>query len=320
MTCWKTQLKNNFTKIESLLDFLEFDLDNREKVLKRSRFVLNLPVRLANKIAKNNPDDPLFLQFVPLTLENEQNPLYVMDPVGDHLAQKTPKLLHKYQGRALLIPTSACAMHCRYCFRQNYSYDKTKGLSEEIAAINADTTLSEIILSGGDPLSLPNYQLQELLTSLSTISHVKRIRFHTRFPIGIPERIDEEFLEILARQPQQVWFVIHSNHPREFDEDVTAALRKVRNTGAVVLNQSVLLKGVNDNAKTLIELSELLIAHGIFPYYLHQLDRVQGAGHFEVSENQGLELIQELRKALPGYAVPQYVREIAGEPSKTPFN
>lgn len=319
MNCWKTILKNNFTKIDALLDFLEFDSVNREKIPNRSRFVLSLPVRLAEKIEKNNPSDPLFLQFVPQELENEKNPLFVMDPVGDFAVQKTPMMLHKYHGRALLVLTSACAMHCRYCFRQNYPYETVRGLAKEIAAIQEDSTLSEVILSGGDPLSLPNSQLKELLGQLSGIPHVKHIRFHSRFPIGIPERIDQEFIEIISALPQQVWFVIHSNHPREFDADVQLALRKLRDAKVLLLNQSVLLKGVNDHPKTLIELSELLTLQGIIPYYLHQLDRVQGAAHFEVPENQGLELIKAMQACLPGYAVPKYVREIPGSTSKTPL-
>lgn len=317
MTSWKTILKSNFTKIDSLLDFLEFDPINREKILERSRFVLNLPKRLAEKMTKNNPSDPLFLQFVPLKLEQEHHPMHVMDPVGDCLAQKTPKFLHKYQGRALLMPTSACAMHCRYCFRQNYPYEVTKkGVDEELELIRQDTTISEIILSGGDPLSWSNDQLRTLLKSLSEIDHITKIRFHTRFPIGIPERIDSELLTIFSQHPQQIWFVIHCNHPLELDQDVLNALRQLRNAGAVVLNQSVLLKGVNDQEEVLCALSELLTANGILPYYLHQLDRVHGTAHFEVCEDQGLQLIESMKKRLPGYGVPKYVREIPAMPHK----
>ena len=318
MSCWKLILKNNFTKIEKLLDFLEFSPLNREHVLARSRFVLNLPYRLAQKMEKNNLDDPLFLQFVPLKLEEEIHPLHVMDPVGDCQARKSSKLLHKYQGRALMMPTSACAMHCRYCFRQNYPYETSyPGLDQELEWIAADTSLSEIILSGGDPLSWSNDKLKTLLKELSRIPHIKKIRFHTRFPIGIPERLDEELLAIFAEHPQQIWFVIHCNHPKELDLDVLAALTRVRKTGAVVLNQSVLLRGVNDDENTLCMLSEILTSNGIFPYYLHQLDRVQGAAHFEVPASKGLELIAAMKKRLAGYAVPKYVQEIASMPHKT---
>lgn len=317
MNDWKLILKNNFTKIEPLLDFLEFDSETKREVLPRSRFVLNLPVRIAQKMEKNHLDDPLFRQFVPLVQESEPHPLHVVDPVGDCLAQKTPKFLHKYHGRALLMPTSACAMHCRYCFRQNYPYETTrKGVDEELNLIREDTSLSEIILSGGDPLSCPNSQLKEIFNRLAEISHIKKVRIHTRFPIGIPERIDTELLDLFSSHPQQIWMVIHCNHPKELDRDVLSFLQKVRRSGVVLLNQTVLLKGVNDDLETLISLSELLTDHGILPYYLHQLDRVQGAAHFEVAESEGLRLIQEMKKRLPGYAVPKYVKEIASRPHK----
>lgn len=317
MNDWKPILKNNFTKLEPLLQFLELDSKKREEVLARSRFVLNLPLRIAQKIEKNNLDDPLFRQFVPLVQEEKPHPLHLADPVGDCMAQKTPKFLHKYHGRALLMPTSACAMHCRYCFRQNYPYETTrKGVEEELNLIREDHSLSEIILSGGDPLSCPNSQLKEIFGQLALIPHIKKVRIHTRFPIGIPERIDTELLELFSSHPQQLWLVVHCNHPKELDHDVLSALKKVKRSGAVVLNQSVLLKGVNDDLETLISLSEILTDHGIIPYYLHQLDRVQGAAHFEVAESEGLRLIQEMKKRLPGYAVPKYVKEIASQPHK----
>lgn len=317
MSSWKSILKDNFTRIDALLDFLEFSPENRQLVLPRSRFVLNLPRRIAAKIKKDDLSDPLFLQFVPLQQEGEWKPDDLIDPVGDCHAQKTGKFLHKYQGRALLMPTSACAMHCRYCFRQNYPYETSiKGVEAELNLIRQDTSLSEMILSGGDPLSCSNEQLREILSSLADIPHIKKLRFHTRFPIGIPERIDEELLEIFSNYPRQIWVVIHCNHPRELDAEVLGALKKLRSTGAVLLNQSVLLKGVNDTKEVLIELSELLTENGILPYYLHQLDRVRGASHFEVSESEGLELISAMRKCLPGYGVPSYVKEIAGQPHK----
>ena len=183
--------------------------------------------------------------------------------------------------------------------------------------IRHDPSIREVILSGGDPLSLPNRVLGRLLEQLSEIDHVKNIRFHTRYPIGIPERIDEDFIAMLEKLSQQIWFVIHCNHPRELDNEIFGRLTRLRKIGVIVLNQAVLLKGVNDSVDVLKELCETLTDHGILPYYLHQLDRVQGAQHFEVSEDVGHLLMEELRKVLPGYAVPKYVREIAGEKSKT---
>ena len=283
----------------------------------RPRFVLNLPFRLAAKIQKKNLDDPILRQFVPLQDEEVMDPNFKKDPVADALSCKTPKLLHKYAGRVLLVVTSACAMHCRYCFRQNFAYDSShKEFEHELDFIAKDSSIHEVILSGGDPLSLDDQILDSVLQRIAAIPHVRKIRFHTRFPVGIPERIDAPFLAVLEKVPIQMWFVIHANHPRELDSDVLAALKIIQKLGIPVLNQSVLLKGVNDNADILIELSKKLSDHGIIPYYLHQLDQVQGAAHFEVKEDQGLDLISALKIQLPGYAVPKYVREIPGMPSK----
>ena len=242
---------------------------------------------------------------------------YSSDPIGDIPSRKSAKLLHKYDGRVLLVCTSACVMHCRYCFRQNFDYEPQPGFTEELELITADPTIHEVILSGGDPLSLNNQTLKQLLTKLSEIPHLTRLRFHTRFPIGIPERLDDEFIAILTSLKQSVWFVIHVNHASELDYDILERLGELRRQGIIILNQSVLLKGVNDSAQALKDLCEKLVDNGILPYYLHQLDRVQGTGHFEVDENVGVKLINELSMCLPGYAVPKYVREISGEPSKT---
>ncbi len=318
MIPWRAIQKTNFNSGKSLVEFLELDAENAREVLERSRFTLNLPRRLAEKIEKNNLDDPILKQFVPLREELVSSVGFSCDPVGDTSSQKTTKLLQKYVGRALLVCTSSCTMHCRYCFRQNFPYDTSDKLfDEELEAIAQDCTLEEIILSGGDPLSLSDLVLQQLLQALTSINHVQRIRFHTRFPIGIPERIDDSFLQILASTKVQIIFVIHVNHPRELDEDVIASLKKIQRLGIPVLNQAVLLKGVNDNLLTLKTLFETLINIGVMPYYLHQLDRVQGTAHFEVEEEVGLSLLEELRGCLPGYAIPQYVREIAGKPSKS---
>jgi EF-P beta-lysylation protein EpmB len=318
MSTWRLLQKENFTKIEELLDFLEIEPALRASILKKPSFALNLPRRLAAKIAKNSLEDPILRQFVPLE-EEQRNPTgFVADPVSDTLFRKGKKLLVKYEGRALLLVSSACAMHCRYCFRQNFDYElETKEFEEEIALLKENSSLSEIILSGGDPLSLSNTALQSLIEALDTIPHLKRLRFHTRFPIGIPERIDEEFLGILDSTRLQTVFIIHCNHPRELDEEVLTALRKIQRLGIPVLNQGVLLKGVNDDLETLHQLFETLANHGILPYYLHQLDRVQGSAHFEVSEEQGADLMRALTARLSGYAVPKYVREVGGQPSKT---
>ncbi len=269
---------------------------------------------------KGRLDDPLLRQFLPLVEEEVQNPLFVADPIADNAFRKSPKLLHKYHGRALLVCTSACAMHCRYCFRRHFDYETTdKFFQEELALIAEDSSLSEILLSGGDPLSLGEQHFNHLMESLCAIPHVKRIRLHTRFPMGIPERIDDALLSMLARCSKQVFFTIHCNHAREFDALILERLKEVQKLGIPVLTQTVLLRGVNDDACTLKELCELLVNNGIIPYYLHQLDRVQGAAHFEVSEEEGIALIKAIAAELPGYAVPKYVREVPHMPNKMPI-
>jgi len=317
---WRQMQRKTFTDWKKLAAFLELTEELYPKIAEISHFPLNLPYRLATKIQKGSLEDPILKQFLPTPEENVITEGFVLDPVGDTLARKGDKLLHKYEGRALLITTSACAMHCRYCFRRNFPYEnQDKSFVEEIAILESDTSLKEIILSGGDPLSLSNELLRSLLTRLSNIEHITKIRFHSRFPIGIPERIDDEFLSILASLSKQIVFIIHTNHARELDEEVIRSLKKIQSLGIPVLNQSVLLKGVNDSYETLKELLEKLTDNGIIPYYLHQLDKAQGTAHFQTSEDQGKKLIKELTKTLPGYAIPRYVKEVAGALSKTPI-
>ncbi len=321
ISLWRQVQRDNFTDWKKLLAFLQLDMIEAEKVLlKSSKFPLNLPLRLAQKIAKGNWKDPILLQFLPTLEETKSSPLFVLDPVGDGSSRTKPKLLHKYHGRALLICTGACAMHCRYCFRQHFDYENgDKLFKEELEEIAKEPSLSEILLSGGDPLSLSNAQLEHLLKELCSIPHVKRIRFHTRFPMGIPERIDEDFLKLLSSCSKQIIFVVHCNHPNEFDAEIFKSLKKIQLLGIPVLTQSVLLRHINDNVETLKDLCLLLTDNGIMPYYLHQLDRVQGAEHFEVPEEKGKRLLAQLGALLPGYAVPKYVRETAGQSGKTPL-
>lgn len=314
---WRQKLRHNFTNWEKLADFLELSDQQRRSILTRSKFPLNLPFRLAEKIEKGTLEDPILKQFLPMQVELEQSPLFIMDPVGDQTSRATPKLLHKYHGRALILASSACAMHCRYCFRQKFDYEvEEKSFVAEIEKIKSDPTIHEVILSGGDPLSLSNQSLDELLKEIAAIPHIKRVRFHTRFLMGIPERIDDSFLEMMAQFPLQIWIVIHANHAKEFDTEIFQSLKKLRQCGVNLLCQSVLLKGINDNEETLVELFELLVNQGVLPYYLHQLDRVQGASHFEVPEEEGKRLIEAISRRLPGFAVPKYVRETSGAPYK----
>ena len=249
---WRHIQKDNFKSLTKLINFLELDSTKRSKIAQKSTFPINVPKRIANKIAKNSLTDPIFLQFIPLAKENDLTQGFCKDPVSDTLFQQSARLLHKYPGRALLLCTSACAMHCRFCFRQNYPYEKTKSLfTKELNTIAKDSSIYEIILSGGDPLSLSDEALFSLVKSLETISHLKLLRFHTRFLIGIPERVTKTFLSILKQTRLQTIFVIHINHIKELDSDIITALKKIKDLGIPVLSQTVLLKGINDTAEAL---------------------------------------------------------------------
>jgi EF-P beta-lysylation protein EpmB len=318
MPLWRQIQRENFTRIPPLLDFLKIEEIHRKRILPSPRFPLNLPRRLAEKIGKNTLDDPILRQFVPLVEETVWAPGYTLEPLQDSSFRKSKKLLQKYKGRALLIATSSCAMNCRFCFRQNFPYEKEKiGFEEELSHLSQDPSISEVILSGGDPLSLSDAALASLFLRLSAVPHLKRIRFHSRFPIGIPERIDASFLSILSNCEKQIFFVVHCNHPRELDPDVIASLRKIASLGIPLLNQSVLLKGVNDDPKILIELSAALTNAGIIPYYLHELDPVEGTSHFALPKEEGPELIRAIREGISGFGVPRLAREEPGRPSKT---
>lgn len=312
---WRRIQKESFSKISDLVEFLELDVENQGKLLEKPGFPFLLPRRIGAKITKNNLNCPVAKQFIPLKDELIKTQGFVPDPTCDASFQKEAKILHKYHGRLLLITSGTCAMHCRYCFRQNFSYPNHAGVFEnELNYIQNDPTIHEVILSGGDPLSLSDALLENLLTALANIPHIQLIRFHTRFPIGIPERISTTFLEILRKINKQIVFIIHANHISEFDADIFHALKSLN---LPVLLQSVLLKGINDDLTSLKNLFLGTASQGVIPYYLHQLDPVQGASHFHVPIAEGQSLIDELRKTLPGYAVPRYVQEIPNAPYKT---
>lgn len=306
METWQILNKEAITTYDALREYIDLP----SYLSPFPKFPLRIPKRIAEKFT--SWDDPLFRQFVPTSEELVAHPGFTTNPVGDIEATTGTRVLSKYPRRSLLIATSACAMHCRYCFRQSYPYS-----SDEIDLSSLTEDIEEVILSGGDPLSLPDPALRRLLLRIDARTHVKVIRFHTRFPIGIPERITENFLSILSSLRSQVVFVIHSNHAKEFDDDIFAALKQVGSLGIPLLNQSVLLKGVNDSIEALRDLSLVLIRNGIIPYYLHQLDKVKGAAHFEVPVEEGLTLVESLRNELPGYAIPTYVQEEKGKPCKT---
>jgi EF-P beta-lysylation protein EpmB len=272
------------------------------------------------RIEPRNPSDPLLRQVLPLGDELRPHADFKLDPVGDAAAELAPGVLQKYASRSLLITTGVCAIHCRYCFRRHYPYAAApKSPADWQPAIDrlaADESIDEAILSGGDPLTLTDRQLAGLVARLEGVTSLRRLRIHTRLPIVIPQRVTDELLGTLRGTRLTSIVVVHANHPAELDEATCAALRRLVDAGVPVLNQAVLLGGVNDNAGALIDLSRRLVDLGVMPYYLHQLDRVAGAAHFEVSIERGIELIAQMRRALPGYAVPRYVQEVAGEAHK----
>jgi EF-P beta-lysylation protein EpmB len=285
-----------------------------------AKFPLRVPAGYVARMRKGDPNDPLLLQVLPLSVENEASPGYGPDPVGEQTARRAPGLLQKYHGRALLITTSACAVHCRYCFRREFPYSDQQGDStrfrEALDEIARDSSLEEIILSGGDPLSLSDSRLTALTDELAKIPHIRRLRLHTRQPVVLPSRVDAGLTAWLDRVPWQTVFVLHANHAHEIDDSVRAACTRLRQHGVTLLNQTVLLKGVNDDAEVLADLSRALFDAGVLPYYLHVLDRVTGSAHFDLPEARAQELAGALAARMPGYLVPRLVREVEGAPAK----
>ncbi|QDU73185.1 L-lysine 2,3-aminomutase [Bremerella volcania] len=283
-------------------------------------FPLFVPREFAAKMRRGDIGDPLLRQVLPVEQETFVTESFTANPVGDDEAMLTPGLLQKYHGRALMVTTGACAVHCRYCFRRHFPYGEgPKGIdawSSALGAIHQDESLHEILLSGGDPLTLTDGVLTLLAEKIAAARHIRRLRVHTRLPVMIPSRVCDSLLAWLTGTRLRPFVVIHVNHPHELADDVAAALARLSEAQVPLLNQSVLLKGVNDDAETLIELSEKLLDLNVMPYYLHQLDRVQGAAHFEVPRAEGLRIVKTMRSRLPGYAVPRYVEEIAGDASK----
>jgi len=318
---WQTILKSAIRDSGELLRQLGLDDSELAGLVCQSDFPTFVTTPWLQRIKPGDPNDPLLLQVLPQAAEALSPEGFGKDAVGDQAATKANGLLHKYHGRALLIASGTCAVHCRYCFRRHYPYSEApvsiKEFDRVLQVVREDQGISEMILSGGDPLMMVDRRLADLIGLIEDIPHVRRLRIHTRLPILIPQRVTECFLAMLTQSRLTHVVVLHINHPKEIDADVREAVLKIANAGGLLLNQSVLLKGVNDCLDTLLELSEKLIELRCQPYYLHQLDRVQGVAHFEVTEEVGRHLIQQMRHRLPGYAVPRYVREIPGEPSKT---
>ncbi|MCZ8130365.1 MAG: EF-P beta-lysylation protein EpmB [Steroidobacteraceae bacterium] len=320
---WQRELAEAVTDPGELLDLVGLDREPWLAAARRAAtlFPLRVPRPYVARMRRGDANDPLLRQVLPLAEEfAPQPPSFVADPVGDLAVAAHPGVLRKYRGRALLVTTGACAVHCRYCFRREFPYGEqlasTGHWAAAVAALRADTDAREVLLSGGDPLSLATHKLAELTTQLATMPHVERLRIHTRQPIVLPSRVDEALVSWLASLRWPTTIVLHVNHAQELDGPTIEALARLRATRAHLLNQSVLLRGVNDDAATLAALSVALHAAGVLPYYLHGLDPVRGSAHFDVPDDEARRLHEALIRELPGYLVPRLVREVPGAPSK----
>ncbi|MGM0692916.1 MAG: EF-P beta-lysylation protein EpmB [Pseudomonadota bacterium] len=321
---WQTQLARAVRDPRELCRRLELDeafWPGAERG--HTLFEVRVPEAYLARIRPGDPSDPLLRQVLPLAEEALVAPGYVADPLEEAEHAPAPGLIHKYAGRVLLIASPACAVNCRYCFRRHFPYEENAPSRAQwetsLDYLRGDTTLHEAILSGGDPLAASDRQLAWLVERLDAIPHLKRLRIHSRLPVVIPERIDDALLGWLGNTRLQTVMVLHINHANEIDEAVIAACRRLSEAGVTLLNQSVLLRGVNDSQQALAALSERLFEAGILPYYLHVLDPVAGAAHFDVADFDARELVAGLRKVLPGFLMPRLVREIPGEASKTPL-
>lgn len=286
-----------------------------------TQFPLRVPEPYLQRIEVGNPNDPLLLQILPQAQEMQVQPGYSSDPLAENENNPIAGLVHKYKSRALVILSGGCAINCRYCFRRHFPYEDNQLGSAQWQTIlhylEQDKDINEVIFSGGDPLATPDKRIRGFIKDLEKIPHIKRLRIHSRLPIVIPQRITDEFISLLSESRLQAIMVVHANHGNEINDEVGNALSRLNHAGITTLNQSVLLKGVNDSADALIALSERLFEFNTLPYYLHLLDKVQGSSHFEVEDMVAKKLILELQANLPGYLVPKLVREEPNKPSKT---
>jgi EF-P beta-lysylation protein EpmB len=321
---WQQALNQGFSDMASLLQFLRLDPKQGQNAIQaQQHFNLRVPREYAALMRKGDPEDPLLRQVLPSGEELDKVPGFVNDPVAERAAEKIPGLLQKYHGRVLIMTTGACAIHCRYCFRRHYPYSKGTATPTQwrkvMDYLQQHPQIEEVILSGGDPLMISDHRLQTWLDQLQALVHLKRIRLHSRLPVVLPQRITPAFVQLLGQCRLPVVLVLHTNHPTELTIATAMACQQLKHAGITLLNQSVLLRGVNDNIDTLVTLSKRLFEIGVLPYYLHLLDSVAGAAHFESSRLTHKQLKQQLQSRLPGYLVPKIVQEIAGEPSKIPL-
>lgn len=320
---WQQELAQSFTDPQQLARFLNLPQQwVAQHEAARRLFPLRVTRHFASLMEPGNTGDPLLLQVLPHANEFIEREGFITDPLAEQNTGKNG-VLHKYKSRVLVILRGGCAINCRYCFRRHFPYaDHHFGqaeLAQLLTLIEQDPNINEVILSGGDPLMATDQHVAQLLTKLEQVPQLKRIRIHSRLPVVLPSRLTESLAQRLASSRLQAILVLHINHPNEISPQLTQALLFWAQAGITLLNQSVLLAGVNDDAKVLTELSEMLFSARVLPYYLHQLDRVAGASHFAVSDAVARALLQQLQANLPGFLVPRLVREVAGEPSKTPL-
>lgn len=317
---WQQILSQGFGTAAQLLDFLQLPVATGS-LSAEQQFKTRVPHGFAARMQPGNPRDPLLLQVLAVEEELHVSPDFVNDPLSEQVVNTIPGLIHKYQGRVLLTVTGACAINCRYCFRRHFPYQDNNpgraGWQPVMDYIAKDIDIHEVILSGGDPLLATDTMLGSLFTQLEAIPHLTTIRIHTRIPVVLPERVTDELIELFKTSRFEIVVVLHCNHPQELDESVKNACLGLRKAGCHLLNQSVLLAGVNDTAETLATLSKCLFAYGVLPYYLHLLDKVQGAAHFDVSLTHALTIFKQLQALLPGYLVPRLAREEPGQKHKT---
>ena len=322
---WQIALSSAVRTVEELWRVLELPLEALPAALAAHRdFPVRVPQAFLGKIERGNPDDPLLRQILPLAAETLSAPGFVADPLGERDVNRASGLLHKYRSRVLLVLSGTCAINCRYCFRRHFPYEDNRLGSEEFEQIHdyllQQPDVNEVILSGGDPLVISNARLARLLQVIESIPHIARLRIHSRLPVVIPQRVDQGLLRLLGESRLKSVLVTHCNHPNELDGDFDLAMKLLAGQGVTLLNQAVLLRGVNDRAEIQVALSERLFLAGVLPYYLHLLDPVAGAHHFDVPESEARPLMQTLHGALPGFLVPRLVRELPGRSGKTPID
>lgn len=317
---WQQALRNAITDPGELLRLLQLPPSLADTDAEKS-FDLRVPRSMVSRMELGNPRDPLLLQVLPDAREMHPTPGFTLDPLSEKGSNPAPGVVHKYRDRVLLITSGGCAINCRYCFRRHFPYQENQLGPEQwqqaLDYIEGNRELSEAILSGGDPLISTDKRLSGMVEDLAAIDHLKRLRVHTRLPVVIPERVTHTLIDALTSTRLQPVLVLHCNHPREIDDTVRAAIARLRDAGVTVLNQAVLLRGINDSVDTLKQLSETLFEVGVLPYYLFVLDPVAGSAHFDIDEEEAKHLLGALQSRLPGYLVPRLAREIPGRPSKT---